>query len=70
MKNIIMKIVLGMAFCMLCFIGNSQKVKADIIYFPQGVEVPDYCVYRFTAEKGNYYHGLENIDFIIEELEG
>lgn len=40
----------------------------DIIYYPQGVDDPDYCVYRFVAEKGNYYHGLENVDFRIEEL--
>lgn len=43
---------------------------SDVMYYSQGVDDPDYCVYRFTAEKGNYYHGLENIDFMIEELEG
>ena len=41
---------------------------SDVIYYPQGVDDPDYCVYRFRAEKGNYYHGLENIDFAMEEL--
>lgn len=41
----------------------------DIIYYPLGVDDPDYCVYKFVAEKGNYYHGLQNIDFDISELE-
>lgn len=40
----------------------------DRIYYPQGIDDPDYCVYRFKAEKGNYYHGLQNIDFDIDEL--
>lgn len=40
----------------------------DLVYYPQGVDDPDYCVYRFVAEKGNYYHGLVNIDFEISEL--
>lgn len=42
--------------------------ESDIIYYSQGVNDPDYCVYRFVAEKGNYYHGLENINFHIAEL--
>lgn len=41
----------------------------DVMYYPQGVDDPDYCVFKFVAEKGNYYHGLKNIDFDIEELE-
>ena len=35
------------------------------VYYPQGVEDPDYSVLGFTAERGNYYHGLNNIDFEI-----
>ncbi len=38
------------------------------IYYPNGVTDEDYCVLRFTAEKGNYYHGLKNTDFEIEEV--
>lgn len=41
----------------------------DRLYYPKGVDDPDYCVYRFIAEKGNYYHGLKNIDFSIEEFD-
>lgn len=40
----------------------------DVMYYPQGVDDPDYCVFKFVAERGNYYHGLSNIDFDIEEL--
>jgi len=35
-------------------------------YYSQGVNDPDYCVLRFTAEKGNFYKGLRNIGFLIE----
>lgn len=38
-------------------------------YYPDGIETEDYCVLKFTAEKGNYYHGLENNDFTQEEFE-
>lgn len=38
------------------------------IYYPDGIDTEDYCVLQFTAEKGNYYHGLENNDFMMEEL--
>jgi len=36
------------------------------IYYPQGIEDPDYSVLCFTAEYGNYYTGLQNIDFAID----
>jgi general stress protein 26 len=36
------------------------------VYYPLGVEDPDYSVLCFTAQKGNYYHGLKNVDFKIE----
>lgn len=35
-------------------------------YYPLGVNDPDYSVLRFTAKKGNYYHGLQNISFDVE----
>ncbi len=38
------------------------------IYYPQGVDDEDYCVYKFTAEKVNYYHGLKNVTLSIEEI--
>lgn len=38
------------------------------IYYPKGVDDEDYCVYKFTAETVNYYHGLKNATFSIEEV--
>jgi general stress protein 26 len=38
------------------------------IYYPKGIDDEDYCVFKFTAEKGNYYHGLHNINFLINEI--
>lgn len=35
-------------------------------YYPLGVDDPDYCVLRFTAEKGNYYFNLHKHAFPIE----
>lgn len=36
------------------------------VYYPLGVEDPDYSVLCFTAKRGNYYHQLKNISFEIE----
>jgi general stress protein 26 len=38
----------------------------DEMFYPLGVDDPDYTVLRFTAERGNYYEGLENIDFVVK----
>ena len=35
------------------------------IYYPNGIEDPDYAVLRFTATSGNYYHNLKNSTFTI-----
>lgn len=35
-------------------------------YYPLGVNDPDYTVLLFTAEKANFYHGLENINFNVD----
>lgn len=39
------------------------------VYYPNGIDDEDYCVLRFTATSGNYYHGLINHDFFIDEIE-
>ncbi|HUT68246.1 MAG TPA: pyridoxamine 5'-phosphate oxidase family protein [Dehalococcoidales bacterium] len=36
------------------------------VYYPLGVEDPDYSVLCFTARQGNYYQELKNITFKIE----
>lgn len=38
----------------------------DTMYYPEGVTDPDYCVLRFTAEKGRYYSNFKSETFIIE----
>ncbi|MFT3950971.1 MAG: pyridoxamine 5'-phosphate oxidase family protein [Oscillospiraceae bacterium] len=38
------------------------------IYYPKGIDDEDYCVYKFTAETVNYYHGLSNVTLPIDEL--
>ena len=35
------------------------------VYYPKGVDDPDYTVLRFTARRGNWYFGLANTDFVI-----
>jgi general stress protein 26 len=47
---------------------KSRKMlwsKGAEVYYPLGVNDPDYTVLRFTAKRGNYYHGLGNISFNI-----
>lgn len=38
------------------------------IYYPKGIDDEDYCVLKFIATRGNYYHGLENYDFNAEDI--
>lgn len=35
------------------------------MYYPQGPLDPDFVVVQFTAERGNYYEGLQNTDFTV-----
>lgn len=37
----------------------------DTLYYPGGVTDPDYCVLRFTAERGRYYSNFKSEDFEI-----
>jgi general stress protein 26 len=37
------------------------------IYYPKGIEDEDYCVFKFMADWGNYYHGLRNSTFTMED---
>lgn len=38
----------------------------DTMYYPQGVTDPDYCVLKFTALSGRYYHSFKSESFLIE----
>ena len=35
------------------------------LYYPKGPLDPEFVVVQFTAERGNYYEGLQNTDFVI-----
>lgn len=37
----------------------------DTMYYKQGITDPDYCVLKFTAEKGRYYSNFKSVDFEI-----
>lgn len=37
----------------------------DTMYYPEGVSDPDYCVLRFTANKGRYYSNFKSEDFVL-----
>ncbi len=65
----------------LMLIGDIEVLQDDVskqalwepgdeMYYPLGSKDPDYCVLRFTASKGNYYHGLRKHLFAMDELEG
>ena len=41
--------------------------KGDTLFYKQGVTDPDYCVLKFTAERGRYYCDLKTTDFEIPE---
>lgn len=39
--------------------------KGDTMYYPEGVTDPDYCVLRFTADKGRYYSSFKSENFEV-----
>lgn len=41
--------------------------EGDERYYPQGVADPDYCVLKFTAQRGRYYSNFKNEDFEIPD---
>lgn len=48
--------------------SESKKMiwrEGDTMYYPGGVTDPDYCVLRFTAEKGRYYSSFRSEDFEV-----
>lgn len=40
----------------------------DTMFYKQGVTDPDYCVLRFTAEKGRHYCDLKTESFQMADL--
>lgn len=41
--------------------------EGDERYYPKGVTDPDYCVLKFTAQKGRYYSNFKSEDFEIPD---
>jgi general stress protein 26 len=39
----------------------------DTMYYKQGVTDPDYCVLKFTARKGRYYHAFKSEGFEVND---
>lgn len=39
--------------------------EGDTMYYPGGVSDPDYCVLKFTAEKGRFYGNFKSEDFDV-----
>ena len=37
----------------------------DQMYYPKGVNDPDYCVLKFTARSGRYYSNFKSEDFEV-----
>ncbi|MDD3416325.1 MAG: pyridoxamine 5'-phosphate oxidase family protein [Lachnospiraceae bacterium] len=37
----------------------------DTMYYPKGVTDPDYCVLRFTAQKGRFYSNFKSENFEV-----
>lgn len=56
-----------MQVCMENAIKQAFWHEGDEKYYPLGPTDPDYCILRFTAEKGNYYHGLRKHLFSVQE---
>ncbi|WP_084411133.1 pyridoxamine 5'-phosphate oxidase family protein [Paenibacillus glacialis] len=55
----------------VCRDSESRRMlwnEGDEKYYSLGVDDPDYCVFEFTSDRGNYYFNLEKHIFTIEEL--
>ena len=37
----------------------------DTMYYPGGLNDPDYCVLKFTAQSGRYYSNFKSEDFEV-----
>ena len=37
----------------------------DTMYYPEGVADPDYCVLKFTAQRGRYYSNFKSESFEV-----
>lgn len=44
---------------------NMIWKRGDTVFYKQGVTDPDYCVLKFTAQKGRYYCDLKTESFEV-----
>ncbi len=58
---------------MQVLLDNEVKLSfwkdGDEKYYPLGPTDPDYCILKFSAQNGNYYHGLEKHLFSVQAFE-
>lgn len=40
--------------------------EGDTMYYSKGVTDPDYCVLKFTAQKGRFYSNFSSQNFEVE----
>ena len=47
--------------------GRKEMIwrEGDTMYYPEGVTDPDYCVLRFTVEKGRFYSNFKSESFEV-----
>ncbi|EIW18769.1 MULTISPECIES: pyridoxamine 5'-phosphate oxidase family protein [Pelosinus] len=48
--------------------SDSKKMiwrEGDTMYYPLGVSDPDYCVLKFTAQKGRFYSNFKSENFEV-----
>lgn len=45
--------------------GSKEMIwrEGDTMYYPEGVTDPDYCVLRFTVDKGRFYSNFKSESF-------
>lgn len=41
--------------------------EGDTRYYSKGITDPDYCVLRFSAQKGRYYQNFKSEDFMVPQ---
>lgn len=63
----------GVSLCGTVEVLEDQKSKerlwqmGDRMYYSRGVTDPDYCVLKFTAERGRFYRNFKSEDFLIPD---
>jgi hypothetical protein len=43
----------------------NGSIDRDEMYYPQGMNDPEYCVLRFTAKNGRFYSNFKSENFEV-----